>query len=234
MLIVADLAQIKARRGFTCNITEEVIGESPAQTLRTVCKRMAIDPPIIIHPVCPNSNCREILDTNTAMSGTSAVLQPLSHCPACGQDWTPVGGCISATFPRIPLISGIERLMAYPGVERLTFNWRKQRQIEARFMERSYAGLKIYRDQADGTYLHSLLGPEGNRMDEGPFGDTKEIFLNLSLDWLNVRSSAFGPGYAVGPIILQMANLPQALRGLQAMVTCVGLTPGTSSGLKPK
>ena len=115
--------------------------------------------------------------------------------------------------------------MAYPGLEQLVFNWRKHSQVKDRLARQSHPGLKVYSNQTDGTYIHSLLDPSGRRVDEGPFEGTQEIFLNLSLDWLNIQSLAFGPGHAVGPILFQMANLPQAMRGLQAMVMCIGLTP---------
>ena len=144
MFTVADLTQIKAQRGCTCKITEQVISDSPAQTLCTVWKRMGINLRTISHPVCPNGDCREIIYSNTTMSTASSALQELSKCTACGLDWTPVGGHTPATFPRVPLLSGIGRVMAYPGVEQLVFNWRKRSQVKDQLARQSHPGLKVY------------------------------------------------------------------------------------------
>jgi hypothetical protein len=227
MICVANMTLLKARRDFT---DEQIINDSPAQTLKTVRKRMGIDLSTIAHPVCPNKDCQAVLYEITTMSTAAGALQGVEKCPKCGLDWAQPGSTrgpsTPAVFPTLPLTSEIERLLAYPGVEELAFNWRERDEVDTQLAKHDYPDLQIYRDQTDGSYLHSLLDPDGNRVDQGPFEGVKEIFVNLSLDWLNINSSSHGPGYSVGPILLQMGNLPQSMRGLQAMVMCCGLTPG--------
>jgi hypothetical protein len=226
MNTVAQLTQIKARKDCTCNNHQEIISDSPAETLATARRRLAVELPTIAHPCCPNPACREVVYERTNMSTSKLVLNQLTKCPRCELDWSPITGQMPSTFPRLPLVSEIERVLSYPGVEQVAFNWRERRRINTQLSERLYPGLKIYRDQTDGTMIDSLLNPAGLRVDQTENDGIQEIFLNLSIDWLNQRSSSFAPGYSVGPILVQMANLPQESRALQAMIMCVGMTPG--------
>lgn len=230
MTTVAELTLFKARRGCSCDRPDpdDILSESPPATIKTARKRLGVDLPTIAHPTCPNPACHEVLYEKVDMSTASSVLASLDKCPKCSLNWSlNDGGQTPLSFPRVPLMAEIERLVAYPGVEDLVLNWAERARTDAQISERLYPGEKIYRDQTDGTYLQSLRDPAGNTLDQRQNNGILDIFVNLSIDWLSIRASPFSPKYSVGPILLQLANVPQELRALQAMIMCVGLTPGT-------
>lgn len=208
---------------------ESLLSETVARTLRTIRARMGVDSPIISHPVCPNTACHEILYDRVDMAGDRRTLESFTNCPACGLDWSPITGQTPLNFTRVPLVAELEHIFAYPGMEDDALNWRERRENNARSAGELYPDMRIYRDQLDGDHIGTLLDPDGNPADAPPIDGVSTLFVNLSIDWLNKRASPFAPSYSIGPILLQLANLPAKSRGRQALIMCNGMTPGEPS-----
>lgn len=211
-----------------------LLSDSPAQTLRTVHRKTGTYVPNIVHPVCPNMLCHEVLYDVTSPVSYSAVGSarlpanlPL-NCPACGQVMDGEKGNVPLDFSRIPLRYQLERVLAHPGMEDLAFNWQDRRQLAVRWDEATCPAESILHDQWDGEVLERILGPDGNPLLHDPPrpGDVPVIYLNLYLDWVNRSSSMMSTPYSVGHISLQIVNFPQGLRSVQSMIMPIGIIPG--------
>jgi hypothetical protein len=222
LINVVDTCQKKAR--MIDPDSEPLLSDSPAQTLRTIRHQTGSKPPIMVYPVCPNLNCNELLyDLRSPTSFYDGKGLP-PNCPQCGQDIRPIIGKPVADFPVISLKHELEGVLAHPGIEELTFNWQERRRITEQLDHHRHPGLKIYRDQWSGTHLDTILGPSGNPLLLDT--DVPVIYVNLFLDWVNLRSSMASPGQSIGHIGLQVVNIPQGLRSVQSLILLLGIIPG--------
>jgi hypothetical protein len=219
---VVDTCQKKARQADPDS--ETLLSDTPAQTLRTLRRQTATNVPMMVYPVCPDMNCQDIpykLRSSTSFSSGRGVPP---NCSVCGQDFSPLTGRIPADFPHITLITELERVLAHPGIETLTFNWKERRRLIEQSDAVNHPGLKIYRDQWSGSHLDTILGPDGNPLISDD--NVPVIYVNLFLDWVNRSSSMASSAYSVGHISLQIVNLPQGFRGVQSLIMLVGIIPG--------
>jgi hypothetical protein len=202
---------------------EELL-KSSVTTLKSVKKRLGLEVPLICHPVCPNSDCHEVFYDLLTMESSRKLLPAV--CPACDSHLREEGKedatLVCKWFNRIPLNYELERILAYPGVEAEIFSW-KARKAANVDIENLPEGIKIYREQFDGEYWKSLLDPDGRPLSES---DDNVIHTNFSIDWFNANHGIHMRAYSMGPLVLEIADLPPSLRARQPLLACLGITPG--------
>ena len=83
----------------------------------------------------------------------------------------------------------------------------------------------VLREQDDGSSWN-------NRPKAGTWlASALDLTLNLAVDWASPFSSRSSGSYSLGPISLQIANLPTQLRASFACTLLTGITPGPKSPL---
>lgn len=193
-------------------------------TLRSVERRLGLEVPIICHPVCPDSDCHEVFYDLLTMDQAKMGLP--TNCPNCGGNLRENGSVdanlICKWFNRIPLKYELERIFAYPGVESEFFDWKRRKRAAFR-TDNLPSGIKIFAEQFDGDYWQSLLDSHGNRLSDD---DADVAHFNFSIDWFNANSGLHTRAYSMGPLVLELADLPPSLRARQPLLACVGITPG--------
>lgn len=128
-------------------------------------------------------------------------------------------------------------MLKVPGVED-ALERRSQRRAQRydedrRIREREAGYNKVYREQDDGEAWDRLLGSDGVPFDQPRDGGALSVRLNLGVDWANPNSNRSSPQSSMGPITLQIADLPNRMRSSFACMLLVGVTPGPKEPLGP-
>lgn len=208
----------------TASLTKELVGNCRV-SMESVDKRLGLNVPLICHAVCPNEDCQEVFHQYLTKEAARQKLN--THCSACGTELREDGKegkqLKCKWFPRIPLKYELERILAHAGVEEACFSWKTRRDTQPSF-DNLPNGIKLYQEQYDGSYWNSVLGPTGKNISQEDKGDV--IYVNFSIDWFNANHGIHQKKYSLGPIVLEIANLPPELRPRQPLLACVGITPG--------
>ena len=78
---------------------------------------------------------------------------------------------------------------------------------------------KIYRQQDDGSAWDDEEG-------EGALAGALSVTVNLDIEWANPSSNRSASADSMGPISLQVADLPLQLRSAFCLSMIMGVTPG--------
>ena len=120
----------------------------------------------------------------------------------------------------------MERVLGVPGVE-LVLDGLDER-VAFDLEQDSSAGQTIYREQYHGNDFKRHPPPMDPRRESDAEGPILDALLNVSLDWFNPHSGTMYEQTSIGPLLVQLADLPQRLRSNQELFLLLGITPGES------
>ena len=191
------------------------------KTLGTALKSLGVDDSLVVHPMCRNHDCSEVF-YSIVRREDFGVLAPL--CPSCS---TPtrnaVGKLEILQFARRSLVLELETVMRVPGLEdavELRGERKSKRDAEDESMAGGATWGRVYRQQDDGDAW-------GSRTSANPaLASALSMEVNLGIDWANPSSNRSAASDSMGPISLQIADLPAQLRSSFSCLLLVGITPG--------
>ena len=201
-------------------------------TLNGVLHLLEVDQDLIIHPQCPRQTCHQVFYDIVSPKDFKKLPEV---CPACGHILRPKGKFDALHFGRRTIKQELEVVFKVPGVEDAIAKRsqrREQRRREDEEASRNVGGYsKVYREQDDGEAWDSLNGSDGAPFERPRTDGELAIRLNLGIDWANPNSNRASAQSSMGPITLQIADLPNRMRSSFPCMLVVGVTPGPKETL---
>ncbi|OWZ59595.1 hypothetical protein C356_00856 [Cryptococcus neoformans c45] len=169
--------------------------------------QLDIDPSMVVHPKCPTKECQNVFVDVVSKDGWDKVPD---SCPECGTALREGRKLVTEFFPCCTLQAELEYLFSLDGVERLVEDQQvlrsRQRQCDEQ-MER----LAYLRDANPGKILHHQLDGSCYQVDDQ---DVQRecgclvLTINVSIDWADPSKSHNRSPRSMGPIMCQLADLP--------------------------
>ena len=178
----------------------------------------------LVHACCPNNDCHHIFHATTDLPSFTDLP---SHCPKCLQPLSDAasGKLTALGFPCMPVEAELERILAIPGIETALDNLDER--IVSDAQKDAVYGETIYRKHYHGLAFKRSRSLSANMFSSSLDGKSiLDVRLNISLDWFNPNSGTMHQRTSIGPLLCQLSDLPQRLRGKEVLFTLLGITPG--------
>ncbi|OWZ41003.1 hypothetical protein C353_03657 [Cryptococcus neoformans AD1-83a] len=192
------------------------------KNVKSLYRRLDIDPVLIIHPKCPTKDCQNVLYDVISRDGWGRIPD---KCPECASPLKENGKLTTEFFGRRALqdeleyffsIDGIERLVEQQEIIRARQRERDNSMDRPRYLQNAKTG-KILRHQLDGSCYVNF----GNEREKGAL----LLTINISVDWADPSKSRNRSPRSMGPILCQLADLPNQYRSQFGFMMLMGITP---------
>ncbi|ODN90228.1 hypothetical protein L198_06246 [Cryptococcus wingfieldii CBS 7118] len=194
------------------------------RNVKSVYKYLDINPVIIVNPKCPTKECQA---TFFDIADADELRKVPEACPECQTPLKDGQKFIGQHFPRQSLQAALEYLFSIEGIERLVEDQellRKQQDERDKANPPSYlkdANIgKIYRHQLDGE-CYQQGGATADVHQRGCL----VLTINIHIDWADPSKSRNRLPHSMGPILCQLADLPNQYRSKSTFAMLMGITP---------
>lgn len=223
VLEAADLPEPQRRK--VLELLDRPIETSASElqkNVKSVYKHLDINPTLIVNPKCPTKDCQATLFQITNSEG---LVDLPDKCHECNTPLKEAGKVMAQFFPRQSLQSALEHLFSINGVERLVEQQQilreqqdeRDRQLGCPGYMREARPGKIYRHQLDGECYRQ----DGLQRERGCL----VLTINISLDYADPSRSRNRSPRSMGPILCQLADLPNQYRSRLSFMMIMGITP---------
>ncbi|OXG17023.1 hypothetical protein C366_03819 [Cryptococcus neoformans Tu401-1] len=161
------------------------------------------DPSMVVHPKCPTKECQNVFIGVVSKDG-----------------WDKFFSChtLQAKLEYIFSLDGVERLVEDQQVLRSRQRQRDEQMERPAYLQDANPG-KILRHQLDGSCYQ--VDDQDVQRERGCL----VLTINVSIDWADTSKSRNRSPRSMGPIMCQLADLPNKYRSQYSFAMLMGITP---------
>ncbi|OWZ74545.1 hypothetical protein C365_06883 [Cryptococcus neoformans Bt85] len=173
--------------------------------------QLDIDPSMVVHLKCPTKECQNVFIDVVGKDGWDKVP---GSCPECGTALREGRKLVTEFFSRHTLQAKLE-------YKPILHSWQRQHDEQ---MERP----AYLQDTNPGKIPHHQLDGSCYQVDDQDVQHEHGclvLTINVSINWADPSKSCNHPPRSMGPIMCQLANLPNKYRSQYLFMMLMGITP---------